>query len=182
MKRGYILAAAAVIAVAVPALAQFTVATPPAPQAPEVQQVQQVQQVQSPMMTVNLSSDYGSKPVSFDPANDPDRARALIQQLRKDKLALRNQYMTTLGQYQEVLARIDEMTRMGGSLVTAHCEGLLSVNTAGASENCAASGYTCASVSGLCHRQCNVTSECAPSFVCDTGEHRCVVPAPADDG
>ena len=174
MKRRLLLAAVAVLAVA-PALAQFTVATQP----PQVQ----VQQVQPPVADFTVATDYGSKPVSFDPALDPDRARALIQQLRKDKLALRGQYMTTLSQYQEALARIDEMTRVGGSLVTAHCEGgTLSVNTAGASENCAASGYTCASVSGLCHRQCNVTSECAPTFVCDTGERRCVVPAPSDDG
>lgn len=114
---------------------------------------------------------------------DPEQMKAQIERLKREKRALRLQLQTTLGDLQAANGRIDEMTRKGGSLVTAQCVSPeLSRNTAGAEENCSASGYACEAVSGLCRRMCNVTTDCAGGFVCDTGARQCVVPAPpADD-
>jgi hypothetical protein len=114
---------------------------------------------------------------------DPEQMKAQIARLKREKRAMRVQLQTTLADLQAARSQIDEMTREGGSLVTARCVAPeLSRNTAGAEENCAASGYACEKVSGLCRRMCNVTTDCAGGFICDTGAGRCVPPPPpADD-
>jgi len=121
---------------------------------PALAQIQIMQMPQSPPEPVvapapaapQIQMVAPSETPTFDPASTPETARA-------------------------------EMTRAGGSLVRAMCVSpTLSRNTAGAEENCAASGYTCASVEGTCHRQCTSTDQCAAGFVCDIGERRCVVP------
>ncbi len=118
----------------------------------------------------------------FDPALDPDRARAEIQRLKTANRQLRQAFGTTLAELQNLRVQLDETTRPGGSLVTAHCVGqFVSQNSAGASEDCAASGYACAAVSGLCHRTCNSTTMCAPGFACNMDNHRCELPPPATD-
>lgn len=115
----------------------------------------------------------------FDVANDPERARALIAKLRKDKREMREKMQSTLVELQNARATIDEMTRLGGSLVRAQCvSDTLSRTTSGQEENCAASGYTCAGSEGTCHRSCSSTGQCAAGFVCDTGAGRCVAPPP----
>lgn len=97
-----------------------------------------------------------------------EQARAQINELRREKRDL-NAKLT------EALGTIDQMTKRGGSLVRAYCEsGTVSRNTAGATEDCAASGYACGEVEGTCRKSCNVTTECAPYHVCDTGAHVCV--------
>jgi hypothetical protein len=123
----------------------------------------------------------------FDVSNDPERAKALITKLRKDKRQMRNQLQGTLAELQEARRVIDEMTKLGGSMVLAQCaSATLSRTTSGVEENCAATGYTCAGPSGTCHRQCTSSSQCAPGFLCDTGVSRCVAPPPPanddDDG
>lgn len=118
----------------------------------------------------------------FDVANDPERARALITKLRKDKRAMREKMQVTLVELQNARTVIDEMTRDGGSLVRAQCvSATLSRTTSGIEENCAATGYACAGTEGTCHRQCTSTSQCAGGFVCDTGASRCVAPPPPDN-
>lgn len=118
----------------------------------------------------------------FDVANDPERARALITKLRKDKRAMREKMQATLVELQNARATIDEMTREGGSLVRAQCvSATLSRTTSGVEENCAAAGYACAGTEGTCHRSCTSTSQCAGGFVCDTGASRCVAPPPPDN-
>ncbi|MEO5972841.1 MAG: hypothetical protein ABIP91_05715 [Sphingomicrobium sp.] len=73
------------------------------------------------------------------------------------------------------LATIDAMTKPGGALVKAYCESpTLSKNTAGASENCADAGYRCAPVEGTCRRSCNISDDCAGTWLCDPGRHVCV--------
>lgn len=155
--------------VAIPAIAQITPLkilrpTPPAG----------VNQVQAP-------PEY--RPIFVDPANDPERARALIAKLQKDKRAMRDKMQQTLVELQDARTIIYEMTREGGSLVRAQCvSGTLSRTTSGVEENCAASGYACAGTEGTCHRSCTATSQCAPGYLCDTGAGRCVTPPPpADD-
>jgi hypothetical protein len=121
--------------------------------------------------------------LSFDPANDPDRARALIAKLRGEKRALRDQMAVTLGDLQAARTALDEITRAGGSLVRAQCVSpTLSRRTdGGGEENCAASGYTCGAVEGTCRRQCTSTDQCAGGFVCDIGAAHCVVPVTSDE-
>ncbi|QIL01394.1 hypothetical protein G7078_00345 [Sphingomonas sinipercae] len=161
---------AALFVAAVPALAQVVPVKILRPVAPGVQ-VRQIQQAP------------GYNPVLVDPANDPDRARALIAKLQKDKRAMREKMQTTLLELQNARTTIDEMTRVGGSLVRAQCvSSTLSRTTSGVEENCAASGYMCAGTEGTCHRSCTTSSQCAAGFVCDTGASRCVTPPPpADD-
>jgi hypothetical protein len=107
---------------------------------------------------------------TVDAAEDPERARKLIAELRA-----KNRELDV--KLQQSLSQLDEITKRGGSLVRAYCrDDRLSVNSAGASENCAASGYACAPVEGLCYRRCNVTIQCASGFVCDTGRQACVKP------
>lgn len=130
---------------------------------------------------IQVQSEY--RPVFVDPANDPERARALIAKLQKDKRAMREKMQQTLVELQNARTTLDEMTRVGGSLVRAQCvSASLSRTTSGIEENCAASGYACAGTEGTCHRSCTATSQCAPGFLCDTGAGRCVTPPPpADD-
>ena len=123
-----------------------------------------------------------SEAPTFDVTNDPERARAYINKLRAEKRALREQMTLTLGDLQTARTTIDEMTRLGGTLVRAQCVSeTLSRNTAGASENCAASGYLCGGVEGTSMRQCTSSTQCAGGFVCDIGAARCIVPPSGDD-
>jgi len=167
------------LAAMAPAVAQFALPSaappPPPPQAPHFQVRPQVAR---PIPQVSGDSNAAT----LQPWMNPDTAKAAIQKLQADRRKLREQYQLTLTEYQKTLAKLDEMTRVGGSLVTAHCEGLVSVNTAGASENCESSGYACNAVSGLCERSChgNSGTECAGGYVCDGGQ--CIVPVPHDDG
>lgn len=132
------------------------------------------------MAQVQAPTEY--RPLLVDPANDPERARALIAKLQKDKRAMREKMQQTLVELQDARTTIYEMTREGGSLVRAQCvSGTLSRTTSGVEENCAASGYACAGTEGTCLRTCTSTSQCASGFVCDTGSSRCVVPPPPPD-
>lgn len=163
------IAAIAALFVAIPALAQMTpmrIARPIAP--PQVARV--------------APTPYS--PLVVDPANDPERARALIAKLQKDKRAMRDKMQQALAQVQELTRTIDEMTRAGGSLVRAQCVSpTLSRTTSGVEENCAASGYMCGGTEGTCLRSCSNSSQCASGYVCDTGPGKCIIPPPpADDG
>ena len=160
-----------VVALAIPAAAQVMKVPSVAP---------------SPMVIVpNIPPPTAQSPgsVSVDPANDPDKARALIAKLQSEKRALREQMAVTLGDLQNARNVIDEMTRAGGSMVHAQCVSKsLSRRTDGdGEENCSASGYTCSPVEGTCLRQCTSSSQCAGGFVCDIGAARCVVPVASDD-
>ena len=148
---------------------------------PASAQVMQVQPVQPrPMVVTPVVVTPQSQPsdLSFDPALDPDKARALIAKLRAEKRAMRDQMTMTLGDLQQARTVIDDMTRAGGTLVRAQCvsDSLSRRTDGGGEENCSASGYTCSAVEGTCFRQCTTSNQCAGGFVCDTGAARCVVP------
>lgn len=143
-----------------PASAQVTTVSPRA-----------VQQVQPQVI------QRDSNAAKVDIAADPERARAEINRLRAKNRALRQQFANTLADLQSLRHDMDEMTRPGGSLVTAQCvDRITSRNTAGESEDCSASGYTCGKVSGLCHRSCTTSDMCSGGFVCDIEAARCVLP------
>ena len=166
-------AIAAAAALAVPAIAQIMPGQIIRPITPNIE----IQRVQVQPIQVQ-----GYNPLIVDPANDPERARALIAKLQKDKRAMREKMQQTLAELQNARTTIDEMTRVGGSLVRAQCvSASLSRTTSGVEENCAASGYNCGAVEGTCHRTCNSTTQCAAGFVCDTGASRCIAPPPPPD-
>ena len=155
---------------------------------PASAQIMQVQQAKpAPMVILPVipapSAQSQTGELNFDPALDPDKARALIAKLRAQKRDLRDQMAVTLGDLQMARAALDEVTRLGGSAVMAQCVSAeLSRRTdGGGEENCAASGYHCSPVEGTCRRQCTSSDQCAGGFVCDIGAARCVVPVTSDD-
>ena len=109
---------------------------------PAAAQVMQVQRIESRPMIVPVlpapSAQTQSGDLSFDPALDPDKARALIAKLRSEKRALRDQMTVTLGDLQQARTVIDEMTRAGGTLVRAQCvsDSLSQRTDGGGEENC----------------------------------------------
>ena len=152
MSRKWLIASAALLAVT-PALAQVL----------QVQQIQPaIQTAPLPDLTVQQDSDVTMKTMTLE------EAQQRIVQLNREKRELN-------GKLTDAMATIDEMTKRGGSLVRAYCESEdVSRDTAGDTENCAASGYRCAPVEGTCRRSCNVTTDCAGYHVCDTEAHVCV--------
>jgi len=72
--------------------------------------------------------------------------------------------------------QIQAMTKPGGALVRAYCDGeFVSRNTTGATNNCASRGYACEPVSGTCYARCSKTDQCARGWVCDPGVSACIV-------
>ena len=70
--------------------------------------------------------------------------------------------------------RIANMTTPGGSAVHAYCPTeTVSRNTAGAEANCAASGYKCEDVSGLCHKTCSSSDQCSAGHSCNPCNNKC---------
>lgn len=101
-----------------------------------------------PMAAPNLNA------VQVDYKQQWEKEREKNQQLRAENASLQTQ--------------LAEWTRKGGSLVHAYCETpTLSVNSAGARNDCAASGYGCEPVSGLCRTVARSSMDCAPGFLMD---------------
>lgn len=93
---------------------------------------------------------------------------AEIQKLTVDLKRSTTQSNNQAQQIIQLTKQIGEFTQKGGRQVRAYCESdWVSRNTAGATNNCALSGFLCESVSGLCRARCARTAECAMGFVCD---------------
>jgi hypothetical protein len=141
---------------------------------PALAQVLQVQPIQrpiavQPIQPVVVDNDVAEKVMTLEDA------QKRIAKLQSDKRELNLQLSDSTAKLNEALATIDQWTKKGGSLVHAYCESdEVSRNSAGATENCAASGYRCAEVEGTCRKSCNVTTDCAGYHICDTGKHVCV--------
>lgn len=79
------------------------------------------------------------------------------------------------GEVQSLTDRLAQVTRPGGSLVTAYCESAsVSRNTAGATNDCSTSGFACEPVSGLCRTSARSSDECAAGFVYCSLRANCV--------
>jgi hypothetical protein len=92
--------------------------------------------------------------IQIDYKQQWEKERDKNQQLRNENAQLQSQ--------------LAEWTRKGGSLVHAYCETpTLSVTSAGARNDCAASGYGCEPVSGLCRTMVRSSDQCAPGFLMD---------------
>lgn len=90
-----------------------------------------------------------------------EQERARNQQLRDENGDLR--------------ATLAAWTSKGGSLVHAYCATpTRSASSAGASNDCGASGYTCEPVSGLCRTSAADSSQCASGHTWCVYGNRCV--------
>jgi len=99
-----------------------------------------------PIATPNISA------IQIDYKAKWEQERSKNQQLRDENSGLR--------------AQLDAWTNKGGSQVHAYCETpTLSVSSAGARNDCAASGYGCEPVSGLCRTVARSSNDCAPGFL-----------------
>lgn len=106
-----------------------------------------------PMVAPNVNA------IQIDYKTQWDQERAKNQALRNENASLR--------------AQLEAWTRKGGSQVHAYCETpTLSANSAGARNDCAASGYACEPVSGLCRTMARTSNDCAPGFLMNVD--RCV--------
>lgn len=101
-----------------------------------------------------MVAPQGINAVQVDYKQQFEREREKNRQLREENGLLQSQ--------------LAEWTRKGGSRVHAYCETpTLSANSAGARNDCAASGYNCEPVSGLCRTVARTSDDCAPGFLMD---------------
>ena len=125
-------------------------------------------QMAKPIVVQPILATPPAADLSVEPWMTPETAKKAIEELRLERTELK----TNLS---EAIARIDAMTRPDGSQVRAYCATeTLSRNTAGAEEDCAASGYSCDKVSGLCHRTARNALMCAPGFNMDANNGQCI--------
>lgn len=109
-----------------------------------------------PMVAPRIAA---STEIDYKAQYEQERTRS--QQLREENDSLR--------------AALAAWTSKGGSLVHAYCETpARSASSAGASNDCAASGYTCEPVSGLCRTSAANSSECASGHTWCVYGNRCV--------
>lgn len=92
--------------------------------------------------------------IQVDYRQQYEKEREKNQQLRTENASLQSQ--------------LAEWTRKGGSLVHAYCETpTVSMNSSGARNDCAVTGYGCEPVSGLCRTVARGSDDCAPGFLMD---------------
>lgn len=133
----------------------FLLATLVGVSAPAAAQVTQLRPI-TPQIDTSVQIDYRA---------EYEKLRARNQELRAENAALR--------------AQLDEWTRRGGSLVHAYCESdTVSRSTAGDRNDCAASGYACEPVSGLCRTSANSSADCAGTWIYCPTNRQCVAPDP----
>jgi hypothetical protein len=114
-------------------------------------------------------TDQAAGPIQ--PIETVESLKAANKQLRENNKLLRAENTA-------LKDKVTALTTPGGSLVHAYCPAkTLSRNTAGAEADCAASGYTCEDVSGLCRTTCQSSDMCAGGYTCDVGAGRCIYTA-----
>ena len=124
-----------------------------------------------------VASPQGADAV-LEPWMTPETAKAAIEKLRAERAELKASLADTNTRLAEAIAKIDAMTKPGGSLVKAYCaSATVSRNTAGAEENCETGGYRCDQVSGQCHRRATHSGMCSPNHRYDAATQTCT-PAP----
>lgn len=139
------------------------------------QPVQAVEPRTVPPGTLQIQPQATQPTMAMTPEMEIDALKKKVTKLQDQNKQLTDQNSKLTDQNNKLNQQIGEMTKKGGSLVKAFCEGQsMSKNTAGASRNCATTGYNCEPVSGLCYTQCGTSDQCIGGFVCDTAEKRCV--------
>jgi hypothetical protein len=159
------------------ACATLLAATVASAQAPPVRaiQIQPIQaqpapatqaiQVQPAATASDAAQVAPAEPIG--PVQTPEALAAANQQLRENNRLLRNENSA-------LKDRILQMTTRGGSQVRAWCPTeTTSRNTAGAEADCGATGYKCEDVSGLCHKTCTSSDQCAVGHSCNPCNNHC---------
>ena len=111
----------------------------------------------------------------LEPWMTPETAKAAIEKLRAERSELKASLADTNTRLADAIAKIEAMTKPGGTLVKAYCaSATVSRNTAGAEEDCSAGGYRCDQVTGLCHRSATHSGMCSINFNYDANTNQCV--------
>jgi cell division protein FtsB len=119
-----------------------------------------------------------SDAIVASPAQDPMQPVETIDSLKAANKQLRENNKLLRAENASLKDKLAAITTRGGSQVRAYCPtGTTSRNTAGAEADCAASGYTCEDVSGLCRTTCQSSDMCAGGYTCDVGAGRCIYTA-----
>lgn len=114
-----------------------------------------------------LQVPQAARPAAASQAADIDYQAQYREEVEKNK-ALRAENTS-------LKAQLDGYTSRTGSHVTAYCETpTLSRNTAGARNDCSASGFGCEPVSGLCRTVAHSTDECAAGYTWCSVHNTCV--------
>jgi len=109
--------------------------------------------------------------IKLPPAGQLEAAQVDENAVARRKLEIENQKLRE--ENAALKQRLENFTSLGGSEVHAYCPSeTTSRNTAGAEANCAAGGYTCEPVTGLCRESCDTSAACATTFKCVS--QRCV--------
>jgi hypothetical protein len=168
------------------------VVAPPVKEAAPASGPRQLQQVSPPKQTAPVRS---STPTTKQ-APSAIQAKSTLPTLEQENKRLKDEIAKQGLMILDLAARLDKaeksgalialrakqledqvksMTKPGGSLVRAYCDGeTVSRNTAGAANNCANLGYACEPVSGTCYARCSRTNQCARGWVCDPSVSSCV--------
>ena len=128
--------------------------------------VQPIEATASPAVASDVA-ETDQAPSGIQPIETVESVKAANAKLREANKILRNENNS-------LKERLTQMTTRGGSLVRAYCPTeTTSANTAGAEANCAASGYKCEDVSGLCHKTCASSDHCAGGYSCNPCNNKC---------
>ena len=123
------------------------------------------------LMTTSLAHAQNLQTIKLPPpgqleAAQVDENAAAIRKLEIENKKLREENAA-------LRQRLENFTSLGGSEVHAYCPSeATSRNTAGVEANCAAGGYTCEPVTGLCRDSCETSAACATTFKCVS--RRCI--------
>lgn len=128
------------------------------------------------LLLVGAAAAQNLQPIKLAPTVRPNVDAAQIDQAALEKAALERENKRLREENAALNKRVTDLTSLGGSEVHAYCATpTTSANTAGASANCAASGYGCDQVTGLCKTRCDTSNDCAGGSNCDTRSGRCIV-------
>lgn len=117
------------------------------------------------LMTASLAHAQNMQTIKLPPAGQLEAAQVDENAVARRKLEIENQNLRE--ENAALKQRLENFTSLGGSEVHAYCPSeTTSRNTAGAEANCAAGGYTCEPVTGLCRESCETSAACATTFKC----------------
>jgi hypothetical protein len=104
----------------------------------------------------------------------PTEAIETVESLRAANKNLRDKNKALRTENLSLKERLAQFTTRGGSQVRAYCPTeTTSRNTAGAEADCGATGYKCEEVSGLCHKTCSSSEQCAVNHTCNPCNNKC---------
>jgi cell division protein FtsB len=134
-----------------------------------LQQVQPIQAQPAPRVQPQVI-EVAPQAQAAEPVQLADKTAQLEAQNKR----LRENNQILRAENQALKDRITQMTTRGGSQVRAYCPTkTTSANTAGAESDCAAGGYQCDDVSGLCHASCATSAQCSSGYSCNPCNRRC---------